>query len=645
VAVVAPDRLKINASIPPVVIEEIVVNEHAVERSAIGRLDAGIEKLEIHYTALSLFTPERVKFKYMLEGYDRGWVDPGARRTAYYTKVPPGDYTFRVIACNGDGVWNETGASIALSIAPRFHETRWFYLLCTIAVGSILAAGYKARTRSLKARARELESLVEERTQKLREALDQADRERLRAEDANQAKGRFLAHMSHELRTPLNAILGFVQLMQRTPARTEDDRESLSIITRSGQHLLALINDVLSMAKIESGQQSRNDAPFDLHRLVADLESLFQVRAEESGVALEMRLAPDVPRHVTGDAGKLRQVLVNLLGNAFKFTARGTVALEIEIAGPSVRFSVSDTGPGLTAEEIARLAQPFTQTATGSRAAEGTGLGLWISRRFVTLMGGELRIESTPPAGTRFSFELELPQVETADEPAPAGRVIALANMLRAPRILVAEDRAESRLFLVRLLRAVGFSVVEASNGHEAIESWRASRPDLILMDVQMPVLGGDDAIGAIRAEEASEGRPPVRIVALTAGAFEHQRESLLALGCDGFVAKPFLESTIFEAIARQLGVAYQYEVPARLRRGQGAELDLSTLARTDPAWLESVRSSLASGDVEGASRLLDRVEVQHPSMVAAMRTMIRAYRLDDLERAIAAARGEGAEP
>ena len=638
-----PRRIKFNLLAPPVVIEKLVVDERELRTDRPLTLPSGGEHFEIQYTALSFIAPGRVRFRYKLEGNDEGWTDAGTRRTAYFNNIPSGRYRFLVQACNNDGVWNETGAAFEFFVETPLWKRWWALALYALVAFAAVWAAIRWRLGALKARARVLEARVAERTTEIAEKVRELEVSEARAQEASEAKGRFLAHMSHELRTPLNAILGFVQLMERTPARTKDDRDSLSVITRSGQHLLALINDVLSIAKIEAGQQSRHDAPFDLHRLVADLESLFSVRAEESGLNLEVRTAKGVPRYVTGDEGKIRQVLVNLLGNAFKFTQQGEVRLSLATEGERVSFAVDDSGPGLTPEEIAILAGPFAQTSRGKRAREGTGLGLAISRSFIALMGGELRIESTPGRGSRFSFTLPMPTVEAVEERVERGRVLSLERSDRPPCILVAEDRAESRTFLVRLLRSVGFTVAEAANGREAVDAWRSVEPELILMDVQMPVMEGDVAAMEIRREEAASGRKRTVIVALTAGAFEHQKETLLARGCDDFVAKPFLEATIFEAIARNIGVTYRYEETVEARRAQSADLDLSVLATIDHGWLESLQTALGSGDVESANRLADEIETEHPPIAVAIRKMIRAYRLDDLERAVVAARRKAA--
>jgi two-component system sensor histidine kinase/response regulator len=315
--------------------------------------------------------------------------------------------------------------------------------------------------------------------------------------------------MSHELRTPLNAILGFSQLMAHDPGLTTEQQEYLETIGRSGEHLLGLINDVLELSKIDAGGVTLQEESFDLHRLLDGLEEMFRLRAADKRLMLVFDRAPDVPQYVRTDQGKLRQVLMNLLGNAVKFTQEGGITLRVG-KGPMgyspragsvlLHFEVEDTGPGIAPEELDAVFDAFAQTASGQASKEGTGLGLPISLQFVKLMGGDLTVSSDgmPGQGSLFKFDVQIELVDAADVPTsqPARRVIGLEPDQRAAdggpyRLLIAEDREASRMLLTKLLEPLGFEVREAVNGQEALEIWEQWEPHLIWMDMRMPVIDG----------------------------------------------------------------------------------------------------------------------------------------------------------
>jgi GAF domain-containing protein/DNA-binding response OmpR family regulator len=389
------------------------------------------------------------------------------------------------------------------------------------------------------------------------------------ADAANRAKSDFLAHMSHELRTPLNAILGFTQLMSRDDSLNFDQQENLSIINRSGEHLLTLINDVLEMSKIEAGQTSLNENSFDLYCLLDSIQDMLEIKAAEKSLQLIFDRPTELPQYICTDESKLRQVLINLLGNGIKFTQQGIVILRVSVLSChlsplnstkqlTLQFEIEDTGPGIASEEIDKLFEPFAQTETGRKSQEGTGLGLPISRKFVRLMGGDISVTSTVGLGTSFNFHIQVKSAESSEiQPAKFDRrIIGLAPGQPNYRILVVEDKWANRQLLVQLLLPLGFEVKEAANGEEAIalvENWS---PDLIWMDMRMPVMDGYAATKEIRAKNWN--KPPI-IIALTANAFEEERMIALSIGCDDFVRKPFQENTILEKIAEYLGVQYTY--------------------------------------------------------------------------------------
>ncbi len=418
-----------------------------------------------------------------------------------------------------------------------------------------------------------LEQLVEARTEQLLQACDAA-------EAANRSKSVFLANMSHELRTPLNAILGFAQLMARDERLPDDAHQHLQTINRSGQHLLALINDVLDISRIEAGRVTVQNAAFDLHDTLLGVEEMIRVRAEQKGLSFVVEHSGELPRYVFGDAGHLRQVLVNLLGNAVKYTEAGGICLRLTPEADSIRFEVIDSGPGIAPEEHERIFQPFYQAEYGIAKGEGTGLGLTIGREYVRLMGGELWVRSEPGHGSVFGFSLPLPETQVPLIETHQHRVLGLEPGQAAMRILVAEDNPDNQELIASLLTGVGFEVQVAENGQRAVELFQQWQPHFIWMDMRMPVLDGYQASQRIRA---LPGGQAVKIVALTASAFHENRDAILAAGCDDMLAKPIDETRLYLLMGEMLGLRYRYADQAGHRAPQpsGAVNDLSALPPT----------------------------------------------------------------
>lgn len=411
-----------------------------------------------------------------------------------------------------------------------------------------------------------------------RRALE-AEAERAAADEANRAKSQFLANMSHELRTPLNGVLGYAQILQRDPAMGPKQRECLEAIESCGQHLLTLINDVLDLSKIEAGRMEVRQEVCDLPRLLTDVGHVVRQRAEAKGLRFDLLMSPQVPRGVLTDATKLRQVLVNLLGNAVKFTAEGTVKLTVAPgSNGQLRFAVADTGIGIPAAKLGEIFDAFRQTAEGA-AAGGTGLGLAISRRIVEALGGRLDVQSEPGRGSCFYFELPLPVVDNAQLADVDGTVEPDRRAWRLPegrrlRVLIADDRAANRDILVRLLTAAGVETLESENGQEAVERVERERPDLVFMDVRMPVMDGLAATRAIRQNPDLAG---LRIIAVTASVFPDAQRQARAAGCDDIIGKPFRAGEVFAKIEKHLDV--RFEEPAQAGRDAGDEVRAASAA------------------------------------------------------------------
>jgi len=466
------------------------------------------------------------------------------------------------------------------------------------------------------------------------EALRQAKEA---AETANRSKSAFLANMSHELRTPLNAILGFTQLMARDSSLTSGQQDNLETISRSGEHLLALINDVLEMSKIEAGRTTLVEQSFDLHRLLDDLEDMVGLRARDKGLELIVDRAPDVPQYVRTDEGKLRQVLINLLGNAVKFTKEGGVTLRVRSREDDtlLHFEVEDTGPGISAEDLVKVFDPFVQTESGQASQEGTGLGVPISREFVRLMGGDLTAKSEVGRGSLFKFDVKFALAEASDVQLdqPRRRVIGLEPDQPVYRLLIAEDRDTNRRLLVKLLAPLGFEVQTAANGQEAIEVWDRWEPHLIWMDMRMPVMNGYEAARRIKA--TTKGQATV-IVALTASAFEEDRATVLSAGCDDFLRKPFRQHEIFDALSKHLGVRFIYTEegapPSSAQAGDGeALLTADTMGALPREWLVKLHQAATQADADLSLDLIEEIRSQNGPLADALISLVNNFRFDKL--------------
>ncbi len=386
----------------------------------------------------------------------------------------------------------------------------------------------------------------------LREAKEAADA-------ASRAKSYFLASVSHELRTPLNGILGYTQILRRDSALGEKQREGVRVIHESADHLLALINDVLDLSKIEAGRIELHPADFDLPGFVAGVERVFTPRAREKTIIFETAVAPDLPRWVHGDEQRLRQIIFNLVSNAVKFTTLGGVVFSVQrAAGDTIRFSVSDTGPGISASDLTKLFEPFTQVGkTHAASASGTGLGLAISRSLVERMGGQLQVESKLGWGSRFWCDIALPTASLAVAPVatdPSRRLLGYEGPRR--RILIVDDNATNRAVIVNLLAPLGFELAEADTGEGGIVEAARFSPDLVLMDLRLPV--GIDGLEATRRLRATPAGATQKIIAVSASAYDLDRNECFAAGCDAFLAKPFREEELWTAVERALGLVWQ---------------------------------------------------------------------------------------
>jgi PAS domain S-box-containing protein len=474
---------------------------------------------------------------------------------------------------------------------------------------------------------------------KLKRAEADLAEAKARAEAANRAKSAFLANMSHELRTPLNAVLGFSRLLKRDPDVTPRQMETLDIIARSGEHLLNLINNVLDMAKIESGRVVLDESEIDLPRLLSEIQSLMGVGAVEKGLRFALERDPDLPRFVAVDAGKLRQVLLNLVGNAIKYTNSGGVKLRARLSRQDdaekarVRFEVEDSGPGISQEDCQRVFFPFVQLGGPAPVEAGTGLGLAICNQYVEIMGGQIGVTSELGKGSVFYFTIPvrvLPSVAEPEEP-KRGRIVGLAKGQPSYRLLIVEDQPENRLLLRKLLDPLGFELREAVNGQEAVAQFEQWHPDLIWMDIRMPVMDGLEAVRRIRAAPAGA---ETKIIALTAHALDEESKPILAAGCDDLVRKPFREQELFDALARYLHLKFIYEKTPRQKntpKTPGPVLRPEQLDVLPAELRRDLRQAVIELDTARTQALIGQVTERDASLGRALNTLATQFDYESL--------------
>ena len=484
--------------------------------------------------------------------------------------------------------------------------------------------------------------------QQRQQALELLKEARVEAEAANQAKSTFLANMSHELRSPMNAILGFTQVMLRSPELDASDKENLNVILRSGEHLLALINQVLDLSKVEAGRMELIENTFDLYGLIEELEQMFSLQAANKGVQLIFVYGRQVPHYVQLDELKLRQVLINLLNNALKFTEKGSVRVVVDSGREEMGsraeaetihrfiFEVEDSGPGIKPDELDTVFAAFSQTETGMRAG-GAGLGLPISRQLVRLMGGDMQVSSQVGKGTKFRFDIlgrtVKDSVITRTGDADGRFIIGLESGQPNYRILIVDDEWENREALFRLLNPIGFDLRQAENGQEAVAIAREWRPHLIWMDIRMPVMDGYEASRAINAAELD---PEPVIIALTASTFMEESALASEAGCMVTVHKPYREREIFDTIKQYLGLRYRYELPFDTQEAQVGSLVTASRLATLPLNLrEQLSDALIQLDTVRMEQLVTEIRSQDKSLAEAIAGMLNQFKYEPLLEAL----------
>jgi signal transduction histidine kinase/ligand-binding sensor domain-containing protein/CheY-like chemotaxis protein len=547
VVVVDPNNLPRNPWAPPVVIESVKINQKENVLSGIST-PAGAGELEFKYAALSYSAPKRIVFKCKLEGFEQEWNTPSTPGFMRYTNLPPGQYTFRVKAANNDGVWNESGASFSFYLEPRFYQTGWFYLLAAVIMVLAPIGIYLLRIRQIHMRERELTVLVGRRTRELQDAKELA-------EAATQAKSDFLANMSHEIRTPLNGVAGMLDLVNQGELTT-DQKQLVTMAQDSAGSLMVVINDILDFSKIEAGKLAFDIREFDLTESVAEASRTMALRAHQKGLELAYQIDPALPQCFQGDADRIKQVLINLIGNAIKFTEKGEVILHVtaEEATPEevlLCFAVADTGIGIPREKQGLIFDAFSQAdASTTRKYGGSGLGLAICSRIVALMEGKIWVTSEVGKGSTFYFTARL-KVAAGNQQATA-----IQNDLAGVRALIVEDNASNRMILEQELKTWGLKVHAVATVTAALSELQeaakqGSSYQVVLADSRMPAMDGFDLVQAMKR---SVEIATATVIMLTADDYYASVRRCRDLGIAPHLLKPVtpfeLQTAIRQAIS-----------------------------------------------------------------------------------------------
>jgi signal transduction histidine kinase/CheY-like chemotaxis protein len=563
-----PDSIQENNYVPPTVITRFKVLDKEIQPGdGFVKLAYNQNFITFEFSSLSYALTDKNQFAYKLEGSDEEWTYCGNRRFVSYSNLGPGDYIFRVKSSNSDGLWNETGTTLKLTIARPYWKTWWFILIIVLVVIAILFCGFRYRISSINNRNQLLEEKVRQRTLEFEKATEEAQAAKEAAEKASRSKSGFLANMSHEIRTPLNGILGFTDLLIRNDPSNED-KKYLELIRTSGDTLLNLLSDILDLNKIEQGKLTIEEIRFNFIEAVKQTLIPYQYRANEKGLQFMLSFDPRIPEQVLGDPTRIKQLLINLVSNSIKFTETGGISVSFSLdSDPTgtedyffIKGNVTDTGIGVPEEKQSMIFDSFTQAdGTFTRKYGGSGLGLSIVKQLLRLMQGSIQlispvknhVFSTNNLGATFEFKLRLQaqlpddESENKSKPSVTNQKLKFAENYR---ILLVEDNQINQLLAMTILQNFGAEVITADDGKQGVEKIKSEDFDLILMDVQMPVMNGYESTAAIRSMGMH-----LPIIGLTANVYKEDIEKCLESGMNAHLGKPFTELTLFNELKKWL--------------------------------------------------------------------------------------------
>ena len=588
--------------------------------------------------------PETIRYQMKLEGREKNWSPPltdPVWRSGYLNE---GRYELHVKAEDEDGILTQE-AILSIDVSPPWYRTWWMYSIYG-ALSILCILGFvRVRVWRLRVREKELVAIVEKRTSELQESQARLVNAKEAAETANRAKSAFLANISHELRTPLNSILGYAQLMLRDDKEPAEKRRRLTTIQSSGEHLLNMINEILDLAKVESGTIVIKPQPVQLKSLLNTVADELQLRASQKRLRFTYSADQSIQDWISTDPVRLRQVLYNLVGNSIKFTESGEVSLAIHRVGDRIRIEVRDTGKGIPANDLQHLFKPFYQASNNDQASGGVGLGLHISHRIVRLLGSELRVTSTEGRGSVFWFELPAGELKETSTTAPLHRVVSFVGENR--KLLVVDDDASNRLYMVELLREVGLEPKVASSVEDALGLIRSERFDAVLSDIRMAETNGITFCHEVRADPELAS---LVMIASSASVYVNDRETALAAGFNGFVPKPVNESLLFGLFEKLLGLKPVYGISNGAQADfQGTEDAISrplTEALPDPAQLDQLLRYAKLGDVIALRAMIQKLSKENPALRTFCRRLsilAEKYQMSGVEKILEAAKANGA--
>ncbi|MCP5051364.1 MAG: response regulator [bacterium] len=570
-----PGKLMDNPNIPPIVLtsfkirgrEKAFQSELAEHRPV--QLSFKENSFSFEFVALDYTDPGKNSYKYRLDNFDRGWKENRHRRFVSYTNIPPGDYTFRVIGSNNDGIWNRVGVTLDIKIIPPFWSRTWFRLFVLVFVIGLIYLFYRLRVRSINRRQARMRELVRERTLQLNLAKEEAHREREAAEAANRSKSDFLARMSHEIRTPLNSIIGFNEILLETKL-DEQQADYIKTVKRSGELLLELINEILDFSRIEAGQSVLEDSDFNPSAIAFDVCHITSPRVESRSIEVLCSIHDGVPAYVRGDAGKFRQVLMNLMGNAVKFTDKGEIELHMQTGDEDdrrvqLRVGVRDTGIGIPEQQQETIFNEFQQgDGSTTRKYGGSGLGLAISKKIAGLMEGDLRVENNSDVGSTFYFDAWLNKSGKTDEPK---NYRSLANK----KALLIEDHQKSLEILSGVLTRHGMRVIHRAEGNETISLLTQAAEngdpfDVCLLDTGIPQLDSKEL--ARRVPHSPNPLSTIPLLALSPSG-EKKTGQFMESGFDTLLIKPVQEEKLLEIMDRLLNGRAGKRLPKEIVAGE----------------------------------------------------------------------------